>query len=146
MGQGSIGLGQKQYYMSETPITRAYRQLMRDLVRALGNDTTNLDQDVNEAFEFERTIARVTLQQFYPFTSHTHAHIRLGPLVNRRAARARQRNGSNHRRWSRERTEHQGECLSSSAHGACSNVICLVRFHRASASGLLAGECHSPRH
>ena len=61
MGQGSIGLGQKQYYMSETPITQAYRQLMRDLAKALGSDTTNLDQDVNETFEFEKMIARVIL-------------------------------------------------------------------------------------
>ena len=61
MGQGSIGLGQKQYYMSETPITQAYRQLMRDLAKALGSDAPNLDQDVIETFEFEKMIARVIL-------------------------------------------------------------------------------------
>ncbi|CAF3718768.1 unnamed protein product [Adineta steineri] len=58
MGQGDLGLGQKQYYMSETPVTIAYRQFMTDVAKALTNDTSMIAQDVTDIFEFEKTIAQ----------------------------------------------------------------------------------------
>ncbi|UJR10830.1 hypothetical protein I4U23_015017 [Adineta vaga] len=60
VGQGSLGLPQRQYYANETDITIAYRQFMRSLASLLTNDTIMIDQDVDEIFEFERSIA-----QFY---------------------------------------------------------------------------------
>ncbi|CAF1438868.1 unnamed protein product [Adineta ricciae] len=68
MGQGDLGLGQKQYYMSETRVTSAYRQLMTDLAKSLTNDTSAIDQDVIDIFEFEKTIA-----MYHWTTSEQHA-------------------------------------------------------------------------
>ena len=61
MGQGDLGLGQKQYYMSETRVTSAYRQFMTDLAKSLTNDTSAIDQDVIDIFEFEKMIATVNI-------------------------------------------------------------------------------------
>ncbi|UJR11165.1 hypothetical protein I4U23_015346 [Adineta vaga] len=58
MGQGDLGLGQNHYYMSETPVTIAYRQFMTDLAKALANDTSSIAQDVTDIYEFEKTIAQ----------------------------------------------------------------------------------------
>ncbi|CAF0961673.1 unnamed protein product [Rotaria sordida] len=58
VGQSNLALGQKQYYASETNVTIAYRQLIRELANALGNDTSMIDQDVNDIFEFEKNIAK----------------------------------------------------------------------------------------
>ncbi|CAF0838473.1 unnamed protein product [Rotaria sordida] len=58
IGQSDLALGQKQYYANETNITIAYRQLIRELAMALGNDTSMIDQDVNDIFEFEKNISK----------------------------------------------------------------------------------------
>ena len=65
IGQGNLGLGQKQYYMSETPVTIAYRQFMQSLAEALADDKTMIVQDVNDMFEFEKTIAKVLVPAFF---------------------------------------------------------------------------------
>ena len=65
MGQGDLGLGQKQYYTSETPVTNAYRQFMTDLAKRLTNDTSAIDQDVIDIFEFEKLIATVNISEIY---------------------------------------------------------------------------------
>ena len=59
MGQGEIGLENKDYYKTETPVTAAYRQFMRDLAKALATDASMIDQDVTDIYEFERNIAQV---------------------------------------------------------------------------------------
>lgn len=61
MGQGDLGLGQKQYYMNETPVTIAYRQFMTDLAKVLAKDTSAIAQDVNDIFQFEKMIAEVII-------------------------------------------------------------------------------------
>ncbi|CAF0891456.1 unnamed protein product [Rotaria sordida] len=58
IGQSDLALGQKQYYANETNITIAYRQLIRELAMALGNDTSMIDHDVNDIFEFEKNISK----------------------------------------------------------------------------------------
>ncbi|CAF0761494.1 unnamed protein product [Rotaria sordida] len=58
IGQSDLALGQKQYYANETNITIAYRQLIRELAMALGNDTSMIDQDVSDIFEFEKNISK----------------------------------------------------------------------------------------
>ncbi|CAF0951778.1 unnamed protein product [Didymodactylos carnosus] len=58
VGQGGLGLGQKNYYINETSVNVAYRQFMRDLATALAIDTTTIDQDVIDVYEFEKTIAK----------------------------------------------------------------------------------------
>ena len=60
LGQGEIGLENKDYYKTETPVTAAYRQFMRDLAKALATDSSMIDQDVTDIYEFERNIAQVS--------------------------------------------------------------------------------------
>ena len=47
--------------MSDTPITAAYQKFMRDLAKALTNDTTMIEQDVTDIYEFEKNLAKVVL-------------------------------------------------------------------------------------
>ncbi|CAF0909442.1 unnamed protein product [Rotaria sordida] len=58
IGQGSLGLPQRQYYTNETNINIAYRQFMLNLAKALTNDTSMIDQDVKEIYEFEKNISK----------------------------------------------------------------------------------------
>ncbi|CAF1121062.1 unnamed protein product [Rotaria sp. Silwood1] len=57
IGQGDLGLGERQYYTSETNITEAYRRFMRDLTTALANNPSWIDNDVDNIFEFEKKIS-----------------------------------------------------------------------------------------
>ncbi|CAF2099472.1 unnamed protein product [Rotaria magnacalcarata] len=57
IGQGDLGLGQKQYYTTETNITVAYRQFMRDIAKSLADDVSMVDIDINDMFDFEKTIS-----------------------------------------------------------------------------------------
>ena len=59
IGQGDLALGQREYYLNETKITAAYRQLIGDLARTLSNDTSTVDQDVADVFQFEKQMAIV---------------------------------------------------------------------------------------
>ncbi|CAF4786055.1 unnamed protein product, partial [Rotaria magnacalcarata] len=61
MGQASLGLLQRQYYENETNITIAYRQFISNLARTLTNDTSMIDQDVKEIFDFDKNISKVKL-------------------------------------------------------------------------------------
>ena len=61
MGQGTLGFPQRQYYENETAITAAYRQFIRDLAKQLSNDTSLIDQDVEEIYAFEKNIAQVRI-------------------------------------------------------------------------------------
>ncbi|CAF3334120.1 unnamed protein product [Rotaria socialis] len=58
VGQASLGLLQRQYYENETNITIAYRQFVSNLARALTNDTSMIDQDVKEIFDFDKNISK----------------------------------------------------------------------------------------
>ncbi|CAF2564816.1 unnamed protein product [Rotaria sp. Silwood2] len=58
IGQGDLGLPQRQYYVNETNITIAYRQFMSSLAEVLTNDTSMIDQDVKEIFDFEKNISK----------------------------------------------------------------------------------------
>ncbi|CAF3857580.1 unnamed protein product [Rotaria sp. Silwood1] len=58
IGQGSLGLSQRQYYTKETNITIAYRQFMYSIAKALTNDTSMIDQDIKEIFDFEKNISK----------------------------------------------------------------------------------------
>lgn len=58
LGQGDLGLESKDYYKTETPTTIAYRQFMRDLAKALATDTSMIEQDVTDMYEFEQNIAQ----------------------------------------------------------------------------------------
>ncbi len=49
----------RNYYLNESDITRAYRQFMQDLTLALTNDTSMISNDVNAVFEFEKLISKV---------------------------------------------------------------------------------------
>ncbi|CAF4462425.1 unnamed protein product, partial [Adineta steineri] len=40
VGQGSLGLSDRSYYINETGITQAYRQYMKNIALALTNDTS----------------------------------------------------------------------------------------------------------
>ncbi|CAF0728323.1 unnamed protein product [Adineta steineri] len=56
--QSDLGLGQREYYMNESKITVAYRRYMFDLVSILSNDTSTIEQDVKDMYEFEKEIAK----------------------------------------------------------------------------------------
>jgi hypothetical protein len=64
VGQGTLGLPQRQYYANESDLTVAYRHFMWELAKALTNNTTAmLEQDVEDIFQFEKNISRVRLSQ-----------------------------------------------------------------------------------
>ncbi|CAF1258051.1 unnamed protein product [Adineta steineri] len=58
IGQGGLGLGEREYYMNESKITVAYRRCMFDLASILSNDTSTIEQDVNDMYEFEKELAK----------------------------------------------------------------------------------------
>ena len=59
IGQSELGLEQRQYYLNESQATRAYRQFINDLALALSNNSTTIEQDVRDIYEFEKKIASV---------------------------------------------------------------------------------------
>lgn len=59
IGQGDLGLSDRSYYINETRNTIAYRQLWKNIAFELTNDTSMIDKDVNDTFDFEKTIAQV---------------------------------------------------------------------------------------
>ncbi|CAF4325640.1 unnamed protein product, partial [Adineta steineri] len=59
IGAGDLGLGQQEYYMNEPKITMAYRQYMFDLASILSNDTSTIEQDVNDVYKLEKELANV---------------------------------------------------------------------------------------
>lgn len=61
VGQGDLGLGQRNYYVNDTPVNAAYQKFMRDLAMALANDTTMVEQDVKDMYAFEKNLAQVAL-------------------------------------------------------------------------------------
>ena len=58
ISQNGLALGDRNNYFNEINVTRAYRQFMRDLSLALTNDTSMIENDVNDTYTFEQTIAR----------------------------------------------------------------------------------------
>ncbi|CAF3932616.1 unnamed protein product [Rotaria sordida] len=56
--QGTLALLQRQYYANETNITIAYRQFIYSIAKALTNDTSMIDQDIKEIFDFEKNISK----------------------------------------------------------------------------------------
>ncbi|CAF1457934.1 unnamed protein product, partial [Adineta steineri] len=58
IGQADLGLSQQEYYMNESKITVAYRRYMFELASSLSNDTSTIEQDVNDMYEFEKEIAK----------------------------------------------------------------------------------------
>ncbi len=59
IGQSSLGLKDRAYYLNESNVTRAYRQFIKDLSLLLTNDTSMIDNDVQQIFDFEKTLAKV---------------------------------------------------------------------------------------
>ncbi|CAF2118844.1 unnamed protein product [Rotaria magnacalcarata] len=57
ISQSDLALEQRQYYVNETKLTNAYRQFMHDLAASLTNDTTAIDNDVQDMYEFEKKIS-----------------------------------------------------------------------------------------
>ncbi|CAF3365460.1 unnamed protein product [Rotaria sp. Silwood1] len=57
VGQGTLGLGERQLYESESALTNSYRQWIQDLALILTNVTSMIDNDVTSIFEFEKKIA-----------------------------------------------------------------------------------------
>ncbi|CAF4125832.1 unnamed protein product, partial [Adineta steineri] len=58
ISQGDLGLGEREYYMNESKITVAYRRYIFDLASILSNDTSTIEQDVNDMYEFEKELAK----------------------------------------------------------------------------------------
>ncbi|CAF1105914.1 unnamed protein product, partial [Rotaria sordida] len=58
IAQGDLALSIRSIYESENPITIAYRQFMYEIVLALTNDTSMINDDVNATFELEKQIAK----------------------------------------------------------------------------------------
>ncbi|CAF1045925.1 unnamed protein product [Adineta steineri] len=61
IGQGTLSLGDRNYYLNESTITQAYKKLMKDVISALTNNTLVNDSDIDEIFQFEKSLA----QNFY---------------------------------------------------------------------------------
>ncbi|CAF4540229.1 unnamed protein product [Rotaria sp. Silwood1] len=61
VGQGTLGLGERQLYESESALTNSYRQWIQDLALILTNVTSMIDNDVTSIFEFEKKIAEYSL-------------------------------------------------------------------------------------
>ncbi|CAF3073352.1 unnamed protein product [Rotaria sp. Silwood2] len=57
IAQSDLGLEQRQYYLNETKLTIAYRQFIYDLAMSLANDTTMVDKDTRDIYEFEKKIS-----------------------------------------------------------------------------------------
>lgn len=58
LGQNALVLGDRNYYFNESDLTRAYRQFMRELASALTDDTSMIDNDVDDIYKLEQTLAR----------------------------------------------------------------------------------------
>ncbi|CAF1405819.1 unnamed protein product [Adineta steineri] len=58
IGRGDLGLGKPEYYMNESKTTMAYRQYMFDLASILSNDTSTIEQDVNDVYKLEKEFAK----------------------------------------------------------------------------------------
>jgi predicted metalloendopeptidase len=61
VGQGSLGLPQRRYFLNETNIIAAYKTFIQALATELTNDTSAILNDVNDMFEFEKSISMVSL-------------------------------------------------------------------------------------
>ena len=59
VSQSDLALEQRDYYARESNITVAYRQFIRDLTRALTSDSSAIDKDVQDIYDFEAQIAKV---------------------------------------------------------------------------------------
>ncbi|UJR14935.1 hypothetical protein I4U23_001917 [Adineta vaga] len=57
VSQSDLGLEQRSNYFNDTRLTTAYRQFMRDLALLLTNDTTMINQDVDDIYNFEKKIS-----------------------------------------------------------------------------------------
>ncbi|CAF0725068.1 unnamed protein product [Adineta steineri] len=57
ISQSDLALEQKQYYINESKITQAYKQFIYELAKSLTNDSTMIENDVRDIYEFERKIS-----------------------------------------------------------------------------------------
>ena len=60
VSQSDLALEQRDYYARESNITVAYRLFIRDFTRALTNDASMIDNDVQDIYDFEAQIAKVS--------------------------------------------------------------------------------------
>ncbi|CAF4938123.1 unnamed protein product, partial [Rotaria sp. Silwood1] len=58
LGQGSLGLQEREYYNIETDVTAAYRQFMNDFASQLTNETSSIAADVLAIYLFEKNISQ----------------------------------------------------------------------------------------
>ncbi|UJR12864.1 hypothetical protein I4U23_017038 [Adineta vaga] len=63
IGQGNLGLEDRSYYINDTKITKSYRQFMRNIIIALNNDISINDIDIDNIFNFEKSIAQSFLSK-----------------------------------------------------------------------------------
>ncbi|CAF4117161.1 unnamed protein product, partial [Adineta steineri] len=86
ISQSDLGLGEREYYMNESKITVAYRRYMFDLASVLSNDTSTIEQDVNDMFEFEKELAKhywTTVEQRHRLNATSHTNVgELRQLIN----------------------------------------------------------------
>ncbi|CAF3927124.1 unnamed protein product, partial [Rotaria sp. Silwood1] len=59
IAQSDLALEQRQYYLNETKLTTAYKQFIYDLAMSLTNDTTMIDKDSQDIYEFEKKLSIV---------------------------------------------------------------------------------------
>ncbi|CAF1531755.1 unnamed protein product [Rotaria sp. Silwood1] len=57
IAQSDLALEQRQYYLNETKLTTAYKQFIYDLAMSLTNDTTMIDKDSQDIYEFEKKLS-----------------------------------------------------------------------------------------
>ncbi|CAF3796452.1 unnamed protein product [Rotaria socialis] len=57
IGQSDLGLLDRSYYVNESDVTKAYRQFIQNFALALATDRSMINNDVNDIFNFEKTIA-----------------------------------------------------------------------------------------
>ena len=61
ISQSSLALEDRSYYNSESDVTIAYRHFIRNLALSMSNTTSTIDDDVNDIFQFEKSISKVIL-------------------------------------------------------------------------------------
>ncbi|CAF1440312.1 unnamed protein product [Adineta ricciae] len=67
VSQSSLGLVDRSYYMNDTQINQAYRDYMKNLASALTNETSMIEHDIIDMYDFEKQIAEyfwTTAQQY----------------------------------------------------------------------------------
>ncbi|UJR31747.1 hypothetical protein I4U23_019225 [Adineta vaga] len=57
IAQSDLGLEQRQYYLNDTKLNKAYRQFITDLALSLSNSSSTIENDVRDIYNFEKKIS-----------------------------------------------------------------------------------------